>query len=80
MGQAVNIEGVRKASSSTIKNEVFSGIEQELSTKRNFFQQLIYSYKCRIELKKTLKAIEQVKQIREGKKPKKSFEQSIKDL
>jgi len=43
-------------------------------------QPATYNTRAKGEVKKTLKAIEQAKQIQQGKKPAKSFEQAIREL
>lgn len=67
---------------STTKIDVADEIsgQESVSRKRNFFQRFIFYIRGKAEFRKTLKAIEQAKQIREGRKPAKSFDQFIKEL
>jgi hypothetical protein len=75
MNPAININ---KSTTTRTQDKVENA--EPVAKKRNIVQQIIFNYRAKGEVKKTLKAIDQAKQIRQGKKPTKSFEQSIKEL
>ncbi len=73
MNTALNIN-----SKSTSKAEPVTS--KTKASKKNLLQQTVFNYKAKSEVKKTIKSLDEARQIREGKKSAKSFEQSIKEL